>query len=195
MARKQSVNAAGSVVVLENTSRILAGNPLGDSPVRRTAVWLPPGYDRRRARHRAALSGSLRPRRLHRLRPRAPELEAVQRERARARRAADPRAEAWARRSSCFPDCFTSLGGNQYVNSTAIGDYADYLTREIIPLVDQRVPHARGARASRLLRQIVRRLRRDHPRHEVRAALGRDRRIIRAMRISISSTGTTGRTR
>src|SRR6188508_2528879 len=46
MARKQSVNAAGSVVVLENTSRILAGNPLGDSPVRRTAVWLPPGYDR-----------------------------------------------------------------------------------------------------------------------------------------------------
>ncbi len=36
-----------------------------------------------------------------------------------------------------FPDCFTSLGGNQYVNSTAIGRYADYLTREIIPLVDR----------------------------------------------------------
>jgi len=35
-----------------------------------------------------------------------------------------------------FPDCFTALGGNQYVNSSAIGDYADYLTREIIPFVD-----------------------------------------------------------
>ena len=30
-----------------------------------------------------------------------------------------------------FPDCFTSLGGNQYVNSTAIGAYADYLTKEL----------------------------------------------------------------
>jgi len=28
-----------------------------------------------------------------------------------------------------FPDCFTALGGNQYVNSSAIGRYADYLTR------------------------------------------------------------------
>ena len=36
-----------------------------------------------------------------------------------------------------FPDCFTSLGGNQYVNSSAIGNYADYLTREIIPFVDR----------------------------------------------------------
>ena len=36
-----------------------------------------------------------------------------------------------------FPDCFTALGGNQYVNSPAIGPYADYLTREIIPFVDR----------------------------------------------------------
>ena len=35
-----------------------------------------------------------------------------------------------------FPDCFTSLGGNQYINSSAIGRYADYLTRELIPFVD-----------------------------------------------------------
>ena len=35
-----------------------------------------------------------------------------------------------------FPDCFTALGGNQYVNSSAIGRYADYLTRELIPFVD-----------------------------------------------------------
>jgi len=36
-----------------------------------------------------------------------------------------------------FPDCFTALGGNQYINSSAIGAYADYLTREIIPFVDR----------------------------------------------------------
>ena len=36
-----------------------------------------------------------------------------------------------------FPDCFTALGGNQYVNSSAIGNYADYLTREIVPFVDR----------------------------------------------------------
>ncbi len=34
-----------------------------------------------------------------------------------------------------FPDCFTALGGNQYVNSSAIGRYADYLIREILPFV------------------------------------------------------------
>jgi enterochelin esterase-like enzyme len=36
-----------------------------------------------------------------------------------------------------FPDCFTALGGNQYINSVAVGRYADYLTRELIPVVDR----------------------------------------------------------
>ena len=36
-----------------------------------------------------------------------------------------------------FPDCFTSLGGNQYVNSPAVGRYADYLTDELVPFVDR----------------------------------------------------------
>jgi S-formylglutathione hydrolase FrmB len=36
-----------------------------------------------------------------------------------------------------FPDCYTSLGGHQYINSSAIGRYADYLTRELIPFVDK----------------------------------------------------------
>ena len=94
-----------------------------------------------------------------------------------------------------FPDCFTALGGNQYVNSSAIGDYADYLTREIIPFVDREFRTLAEPRAPRLLRQVLGRLRRHHPRHEVREVLGRGRRIIPATRISISSTGTTGRTR
>ncbi len=36
-----------------------------------------------------------------------------------------------------FPDCFTALGGNQYINSSAIGRYADYLTKELVPFVDR----------------------------------------------------------
>ncbi|MGH8626764.1 MAG: hypothetical protein ACREYC_16370 [Gammaproteobacteria bacterium] len=36
-----------------------------------------------------------------------------------------------------FPDCFTAFGGNQYVNSSAIGNYADYLTLESIPFIDR----------------------------------------------------------
>ena len=141
MARKKILKSAGKLVILDHDSKILADNPLGDPHVRKLAVWLPPGYDEGavRGQERAArppLSGAVRPRRLHRLGPRAPQLAAVRRERARARRAAHPRAEM----GPCiivFPDCFTCLGGNQYINSSAIGRYADYLTRELIPFVDR----------------------------------------------------------
>lgn len=37
-----------------------------------------------------------------------------------------------------FPDCWTRLGGNQYINSSAVGRYADYLTKEILPEIDRR---------------------------------------------------------
>ncbi len=36
-----------------------------------------------------------------------------------------------------FPDCFTKLGGNQYINSEAIGPYADFLLQEAVPLVER----------------------------------------------------------
>jgi enterochelin esterase family protein len=35
-----------------------------------------------------------------------------------------------------LPDCFTRLGGSQYVNSSATGRYEDYLISEIVPHVD-----------------------------------------------------------
>ena len=37
-----------------------------------------------------------------------------------------------------FPDCFTRLGGNQYVNSAAMGNWADFLIGEMLPLVETR---------------------------------------------------------
>ena len=37
-----------------------------------------------------------------------------------------------------FPDCFTRLGGNQYVNSAAMGRWADFLIAEMLPAVEGR---------------------------------------------------------
>jgi enterochelin esterase family protein len=37
-----------------------------------------------------------------------------------------------------FPDCITYLGGSQYVNSTAVGRYQDYIVQELVPLIDSR---------------------------------------------------------
>ncbi len=137
MARKRPVVSSGTVIVREHTSGILAGNPLGDPHVRKLAVWLPPQYDegasRGRGRRFPALydlvgfTGS-----------------------GLAHVGWKPFGDNVAERAArlihdrkmgpailVFPDCFTCLGGNQYVNSPAIGNYADYLTKEIIPFVDR----------------------------------------------------------
>ena len=37
-----------------------------------------------------------------------------------------------------FPDCFTRLGGNQYINSASTGAWEDFLLREMLPSVEQR---------------------------------------------------------
>src|SRR6186713_490850 len=134
MALKRPKGPAGTLVVLEHTSQILKGNPLGDPHVRKVAVWLPPQYDGFRGRRRfpvlydlvgftgSGLShvgwkpfGDNVPERAARLIHEGKMGPAI----------------------IVFPDCFSALGGNQYVNSSAIGNYADYLTREIIPFVDR----------------------------------------------------------
>jgi enterochelin esterase-like enzyme len=37
-----------------------------------------------------------------------------------------------------FPDCFTRLGGNQYINSAAMGPWDDFLREEAAPFVEQK---------------------------------------------------------
>lgn len=39
-----------------------------------------------------------------------------------------------------FVDAWTSLGGSQFVNSTALGRYLDYLCDEVVPFIDSRYP-------------------------------------------------------
>jgi len=36
-----------------------------------------------------------------------------------------------------FPDCFTKLGGNQYINSEGTGRWADFLMQEAVPSVEK----------------------------------------------------------
>jgi enterochelin esterase-like enzyme len=36
-----------------------------------------------------------------------------------------------------FPDCFTALGGNQYINSPAMGMWADFLIQECVPQIER----------------------------------------------------------
>jgi len=38
-----------------------------------------------------------------------------------------------------MPDCYSSLGGNQYVNSSAVGRYADYVVEELVPFLTRHV--------------------------------------------------------
>ena len=132
MALKRPKGLAGTLAVLEHDSKILRGNPLGDPHRRKLGVWLPPQYDAGRKQRFPVLydlvgfTGSgLAHTNWKAFNENVPE-----------RAARLIREQKMGPAIIVFPDCFTALGGNQYVNSSAIGDYADYLTREIIPFVD-----------------------------------------------------------
>ena len=45
-----------------------------------------------------------------------------------------------------FPDCFTRMGGNQYVNSASTGAWADFLTTEMLAVVEGRFGCGGGGR-------------------------------------------------
>jgi enterochelin esterase-like enzyme len=132
MALKRRKFGSGTLVVLEHTSKVLKDNPLGDPHVRKVAVWLPPQYDNSQRRFPVlydlvGFTGSgLSHINWKPFGDNVPE-----------RAARLIHEEKMGPAVFVFPDCFTALGGNQYINSSAIGRYADYLTREIVPFVDR----------------------------------------------------------
>lgn len=135
----------GRVETFEHVSQILTGNPLGDPCARPLSVYLPPGYAES-SRHYPVLwllaaytssgpaslawrnHGENLPQRLDRL-----------------------IAEEKMPPAICvLPDSYTSLGGNQFVDSPALGPYAAYLIEELVPVIDNRYrtiaePAARAA--------------------------------------------------
>ena len=135
MARKRIDWPQGKVVTLEHRSRVLRNNALGDPHIRPLDVWLPPGYEKAVQRGERFpvlfdLVGYTGTGKSHtnwiNFSENVPERAA--------------RLIHEGKMGPCilvFPDCFTALGGNQYINSSAMGRYADYLTRELIPFVDK----------------------------------------------------------
>ncbi|MEO8386700.1 MAG: alpha/beta hydrolase-fold protein, partial [Betaproteobacteria bacterium] len=139
MALKRPAWPQGRTVILEHNSVILADNALGDPHQRKLAVWLPPQYDEALAAGHTKgerfpvlydlvgfMGSGLSHINWRNLDENIPE------------RAARLIHEGkMGPTIIVFPDCFTALGGNQYINSSAIGNYADYLTKELIPFVDR----------------------------------------------------------
>jgi hypothetical protein len=129
----------GELVTLTIDSPALRGNLLGDPEQRTVAVYLPEGYARGHERYPvfvdlASFSNSgLRrvgwtgfgesvPQRLDRLVAQG----------------------AMGPVIAVFPDCFTSLGGNQYIDSPVTGRWATFLTRELVPRVEAEFRTHRG---------------------------------------------------
>lgn len=128
----------GQVVLEAFDSRVLRGNPLGDPTRREVAIYLPPGYSRARGPlpiiyGLVGYTGTGRS--LLNVDPLGEDLKTRMDRLIRSRRCG-PMILA-------LPDCFTRVGGNQYINSTATGRYEDYLLREVIPFVEGRYPAGR----------------------------------------------------
>ncbi|MDQ3822802.1 MAG: alpha/beta hydrolase-fold protein [Actinomycetota bacterium] len=125
---------AGRLDEHELASDVLSDNPLGDPHVRPLWVYVPPGYDEEPDRRYPAvyqiqgLTGQLdmwRNRTAFRLNP----LEAF--DEVFANGEAPPCIVVWV-------DCWTSLGGSQFLDSPGTGRYHTYLCDEVVPWVDGR---------------------------------------------------------
>jgi enterochelin esterase-like enzyme len=129
--RKNRTVPAGEVRRLTIDSRVLAGNLLGDPTQRELHVYLPPGYNSARKlpllvdlvgftaggpahTNWKAFTENV-PERLDRLIGEGTMGPAV----------------------VAFPDCYTRLGGNQYINSAAVGRYEDFLIDEVLPFLER----------------------------------------------------------
>ncbi len=116
-------------------SQVLQGNALGDPTERLTPVILPPSYDHDADRRYpviyllAAFTGTG-----WQQLTRSPFAEALDERLDRLYRADTTLPEVIV----VLPDCFTALGGSQYVNSPALGRYQDHVTQEVVPQIDRR---------------------------------------------------------
>lgn len=132
--------ARGRRVDLRIESEALKGNWIGDPHTRSVAVVVPEGYDDSDADYPlfvglAGYTGSG----LKQLAWRSFGESLPQRlDRLVAEGAMGPVVLA-------LPDAFTSLGGNQYVDSAAMGAWEEYLLREVIPEIESQFRVRRGA--------------------------------------------------
>jgi len=113
-------------------SRVLEGNPWGDPTERELPVYVPPSGRTEGKPLLVLLSGYTGSGGLHFRPQRYLSEPLVNRLDRLIRGGAVPEAVMVA------PDCITTLGGSQYLNSTATGRYEDYVVDEIVPWVKDR---------------------------------------------------------
>ncbi len=123
----------GTVVTETMTSEVLKGNPLGDPFVRRVPVYLPPGYESGSARYPSVyvLTG-FTGRGTMLLNDSTWDENIAQR---MDRLVAEGKVQPMI---LVMPDCFTYLGGSQYLNSPAVGRYEDHVVQELVPFFDNK---------------------------------------------------------
>jgi len=123
----------GTVIIENFESQVLKNNPLGDPPTRRVPVYLPPGYDTTSARYPVVYVLTGFTGRGTMLLNDSPwdENIAQRMDRLIASGAVKPMILV-------MPDCFTRIGGSQYINSSATGQYEDHVVKELVPYFDKK---------------------------------------------------------
>ncbi len=124
----------GRVDSFDLASEALRSNSLGDPADRQVPVYLPPGYDEsgdRRYPVVVVLTGFTG-------------RGVMALNRSGWGEGIDQRMDRLIASGACppmilvLPDCFTRLGGSQYLDSSATGPYETYVVREVVPEVDRR---------------------------------------------------------
>ncbi len=122
----------GSIEFHDVESDALRDNPWGDPHVRTVTVYLPPSGRTEGTPLLLLLSGFTGAGWNHAERPLYLRSTRIRRLDALIRAGRVPEAVLVA------PDCLTSLGGSQYLNSTATGRYEDHVMDEVLPWVESR---------------------------------------------------------
>lgn len=122
----------GTIVIETIASNVLRGNPLGDPFVRRVPVYLPPDYHEGDTRFPSVYVLTGFTGRGTMLLNDSPWDETLPQrmDRLIAERKVQPMILV-------MPDCFTRIGGSQYLNSSAVGRYEDHVIQELVPYIDQ----------------------------------------------------------
>jgi len=122
----------GTVENLRHHSAVLEGNPWGDPVERELPVYVPPSGRTSGLPLLVLLSGYTGAGWMHYQRPRYMADSIPGRLDRLIRHHEAPEAVMVA------PDCLTTLGGSQYLNSSATGRYEDYVVDEVVPFVRER---------------------------------------------------------
>ncbi|MGE4251636.1 MAG: alpha/beta hydrolase [Parvibaculaceae bacterium] len=127
--RKEHSSPRGTVHRLTIDSRVLRGNLLGDPTERVIDVHVPAGHDGKGLPLLVDLVGFTAGGPAHSNWKNFGENVPERLDRLIAEGAMPPCVVA-------LPDCFTKLGGNQYINSAAMGRWDDFLLQEAVPFVE-----------------------------------------------------------